>query len=75
MEPAALREACGRASFVINAVGPFARSGAAIARVAVECGLPYLDCANEQVHYGHAEKKLDKKAFSGFLRDIFLQSK
>jgi hypothetical protein len=47
----ALREACANASFVINAVGPFARSGAAIARTAAECGRPYLDCANEQIHY------------------------
>jgi short subunit dehydrogenase-like uncharacterized protein len=47
----ALRNACANASFVINAIGPFARSGAAIARTAVECGRPYLDCANEQLHY------------------------
>jgi short subunit dehydrogenase-like uncharacterized protein len=47
----ALREACANASFIINAVGPFARSGAAIARTAVECSRPYLDCANEQFHY------------------------
>ncbi len=47
----ALREACAAVSFVINAVGPFARSGAATARTAVECGRPYLDCANEQLHY------------------------
>ena len=32
----ALREACAAVSFVINAVGPFARSGAATARTAVE---------------------------------------
>jgi len=47
----ALRDACASASFIINAIGPFARSGAAIARTAVECGRPYLDCANEQLHY------------------------
>jgi short subunit dehydrogenase-like uncharacterized protein len=47
----ALRNACANASFIINAVGPFARSGAAIARTVVECGRPYLDCANEQLHY------------------------
>ena len=47
----ALRDACANASFIINAVGPFARSGAAIVRTAVECGRPYLDCANEQFHY------------------------
>lgn len=50
-DTAALREACDRASFVINAVGPFARNGATIARIVVECGRPYLDCANEQTHY------------------------
>ena len=47
----ALRDACAKASFIINAVGPFARGGSAIARIAVECGRPYLDCANEQLHY------------------------
>lgn len=51
----ALREACTAASFVINAVGPFARSGAAIARAVLECGKPYLDCANEQRHYRQLE--------------------
>lgn len=47
----ALARVCGRASFVINAVGPYARNGAAVARVAMQCGKPYLDCANEQRHY------------------------
>lgn len=50
-DTAALRAACTEAAFVINAVGPFARGGAAIARAVVECGVPYLDCANEQEHY------------------------
>lgn len=48
---AGLHDACADASFVINAVGPYARNGAAIARTVVECGKPYLDCANEQGHY------------------------
>lgn len=46
-----LRAQCGKADFVVNAVGPFSRHGAAIARTVVECGKPYLDCANEQTHY------------------------
>lgn len=46
-----LRHACAGVSFVINAVGPFSQSGAAIARTVIECGRPYLDCANEQLHY------------------------
>ncbi len=46
-----LREGCASAAFVINAVGPFSRDGAAIARTVIECGKPYLDCANEQLHY------------------------
>ncbi len=50
-DPPALRDACANASFVINAVGPFAQHGAGIARTVVECGRPYLDCANEQCHY------------------------
>jgi len=57
----ALREACSNASFVINAIGPFARTGAAIARTAVECARPYLDCANEQIHY-RSLGKLDASA-------------
>ena len=47
----ALRDACANASFIINAVGPFPRHGAAIARTVIECARPYLDCANEQRHY------------------------
>ncbi|NLV46426.1 MAG: hypothetical protein GXY07_18240 [Candidatus Hydrogenedentes bacterium] len=50
-DAAALGDVCREASFVINAVGPFARNGAAIARTVIECGRPYLDCANEQRHY------------------------
>lgn len=47
----ALHAACAKASFLINAIGPFARTGSAIARIALECGVPYLDCANEQRHF------------------------
>jgi len=57
----ALKEACSNACFVINAVGPFARTGAAIARTVIECGCPYLDCANEQRHY-HNLQELDDLA-------------
>ncbi|HOX38139.1 MAG TPA: saccharopine dehydrogenase NADP-binding domain-containing protein [Candidatus Brocadiia bacterium] len=46
-----LGKACAEASFVINAVGPFPVSGAMIAGTVIECGKPYLDCANEQLHY------------------------
>jgi len=46
------------AAFVINAIGPFARHGAAIAEAALRTGTPYLDCANEQVHY-RALQRLD----------------
>lgn len=60
LDVSALGNACAKASFVINAIGPFARCGAAIARTAVECGRPYLDCANEQLHYRNpaARKRL-----------------
>ena len=51
----ALRGACKGVSFVINAVGPFARFGAAIARTVLESGVAYLDCANEQRHYRQLE--------------------
>lgn len=51
----ALCEACKGVSFVINAVGPFARFGAAIARTVLESGVAYLDCANEQRHYRQLE--------------------
>lgn len=50
-DAAALRAACAGSALVINAVGPFARGGAAVARTVVGCGVPYLDCANEQEHY------------------------
>ncbi len=56
-----LKQACSSADFVINAVGPFARTGASIARTVVECGCPYLDCANEQRHY-HNLQELDELA-------------
>lgn len=60
-DAAALREACSGAAFVINAVGPYSRDGAAIAKTVIECGRPYLDCANEQLHY-RALSTLDSEA-------------
>jgi short subunit dehydrogenase-like uncharacterized protein len=48
---AALTRACGKADFVINASGPYAKFGAQVARAVIDAGRPYLDCANEQVHY------------------------
>ena len=50
-DAAQLRRACAAAAVVINAVGPFARNGADIARTVIDCGRHYVDCANEQVHY------------------------
>lgn len=47
----ALRRACEGVPLVINAIGPYAMHGAAIARTAIESGCGYLDCANEQIHY------------------------
>lgn len=47
----ALAAACADADVVINAVGPYNLSGAAIARTAVGCRRHYVDCANEQIHY------------------------
>ncbi|OQC08368.1 MAG: Saccharopine dehydrogenase [Candidatus Hydrogenedentes bacterium ADurb.Bin101] len=58
LAPDDLAAACRQADFIINAVGPFARNGAAIARTVLEVGKPYLDCANEQQHY-HRLKKLE----------------
>lgn len=49
-EPA-LREACRVAALVINAVGPYAERGADTARIVIESARPYIDCANEQIHY------------------------
>lgn len=60
-DDSALRDACTNASLIINAVGPFPRDGAAIARTVIECGRPYLDCANEQCHY-RSLKELDPLA-------------
>ena len=51
----ALHAACERARVVINAVGPYAKTGAAVAKVVVEAGRPYIDCANEQFHYHRLE--------------------
>lgn len=53
---AAVQEACADVDFVINAVGPYARHGADIARAVIETGTPYIDCANEQVHYRRLEE-------------------
>ncbi|HPO11921.1 MAG TPA: saccharopine dehydrogenase NADP-binding domain-containing protein [Candidatus Hydrogenedentes bacterium] len=47
----ALRTACDSASLVINAVGPYAQRGADTAAAVVKSGRPYIDCANEQIHY------------------------
>lgn len=47
----ALRRACETADLVINTIGPYALLGSSIARVAIECGVSYIDCANEQIHY------------------------
>lgn len=57
----ALRGACASSALVINAIGPYAVHGAEIARVAVENGCAYVDCANEQVHY-RALQALDAEA-------------
>jgi len=57
----ALRRAFQQSALVINAIGPYAVHGAAIARLAVECGRPYVDCANEQVHYRRM-RELDAEA-------------
>jgi short subunit dehydrogenase-like uncharacterized protein len=46
-----LRHACESVDLVINAVGPFNRSGADVARTVIGCGRHYIDCANEQIHY------------------------
>lgn len=50
-DAAALTRACGKADFVVNASGPYAKFGAEVARIVIDAGRPYLDCANEQVHY------------------------
>jgi saccharopine dehydrogenase-like NADP-dependent oxidoreductase len=60
-DAAALRRACGEATLVVNAVGPYAKSGADVARAVVEAGRPYIDCANEQTHY-HRLQSLDGAA-------------
>jgi len=51
-----LRAVCADAALVINAIGPYAKHGANIARVVVETGRPYIDCANEQIHYHRLEQ-------------------
>ncbi len=47
----ALAAACAGASLVINCIGPYIESGAAVARAAIESGASYVDFASEQVHY------------------------
>lgn len=47
----ALRRAAGRASVVVNCIGPFVTLGPPAARAAVEAGAHYLDIASEQAHY------------------------
>ncbi len=59
LDASALRKVCETSDFVVNAVGPFARSGAAIAQTVLESGKPYLDCANEQQHYRRLESLAD----------------
>lgn len=51
----ALSMACGDADLVINAVGPYAKGGAEIARAVLEAERPYVDFANEQSHYQRLE--------------------
>lgn len=57
----ALRRACADTRLVINAIGPYALHGAEIARIAIESGCSYLDCANEQIHYRRL-RELDAEA-------------
>ncbi|NJN47878.1 MAG: NAD(P)H-binding protein [Candidatus Competibacteraceae bacterium] len=47
----ALRQACANVDLVINCVGPYSVGGFEIARQVINCGKPYIDCANEQAHY------------------------
>ncbi|MCX8065747.1 MAG: saccharopine dehydrogenase NADP-binding domain-containing protein [Candidatus Hydrogenedentes bacterium] len=60
-DTSAVTSACEKASFVINAVGPFAKNGFNVAKTVLETGKPYLDCANEQRHYQNLIK-LDELA-------------
>lgn len=62
-----LRRACESADLVVNAVGPFARGGAEIARTVIDCGRHYVDCANEQIHYQRLEKLDDAARSAGAL--------
>ena len=61
MDADALRSACADAAVVINAAGPFAKDGAEIARRIIAAQRPYVDCANEQLHYRRL-KALDNTA-------------
>lgn len=60
-DDASLRAACSDAAFIINAVGPFARTGLAVARAALDAACPCIDCANEQTHYRNLQA-LDEPA-------------
>ena len=50
-DAAALQRACEPVDLVVNAVGPYNLSGAAIAQTVVAARRHYVDCANEQIHY------------------------
>lgn len=48
---AALAQSLRDVALVINAVGPYSMHGADIARAAIDSNVPYIDFANEQIHY------------------------
>jgi short subunit dehydrogenase-like uncharacterized protein len=58
---AAVRQACASVDVVVNAVGPYTRNGADIARTVVDCRRHYIDCANEQLHFERLQA-LDARA-------------
>ena len=60
-DAAALRQACASVDIVVNAVGPYTRNGAEIARTVVDCRRHYIDCANEQLHFERLQA-LDARA-------------
>jgi saccharopine dehydrogenase-like NADP-dependent oxidoreductase len=45
-----------KADMVINAVGPFSMGGIKIAKTILECKIPYVDLANEQLHLNNLRK-------------------
>ncbi len=51
-----LAQAVAGAQLVINCVGPYARHGADVARVLVDCGVSLMDLATEQVHYRRLQR-------------------